>query len=203
MLTVRGLTRPGLGPLDLELGPGEVLALFGPSGSGKTMLLRALADLDPSDGFVALDGRRREDMPAPEWRRQVTYMAAEPAWWEETPGEHFADADRAAALLPALGLEATVLGAQIANLSTGERQRLALARVLALAPAVMLLDEPTSALDGEAVRAVEAVLRERLKSGAAILIATHDEEQIRRFGGRRLRLAGGTVAMEAVAGTDP
>jgi ABC-type iron transport system FetAB ATPase subunit len=197
MLTVRGLTRPGLGPLDLELGSGEVLAVLGPSGSGKTMLLRAIADLDPSHGFVALDGRRREEMPAPEWRRQVTYMAAEPAWWAETPGEHFADADKAARLLPALGLEAAAMGALVANLSTGERQRLALARVLALAPPVMLLDEPTSALDAEAARAVEAVLRERLRSGATILVVTHDEDQIRRLGGRRLRLAGGAVAEAA------
>ena len=200
MLTVRGLTRPGLGPLGFELGPGEALAVLGPSGSGKTMLLRALADLDPSDGLVTLRERRREDMPAPEWRRRVTYMAAEPAWWAETVADHFADADRAAALLPPLGLATETMAAAVSRLSTGERQRLALARVLALAPApaVMLLDEPTSALDAAAARAVEEVLQERLRAGAAMVIVTHDEDQGRRFGGRCLRLEGGAATEDAL-----
>ncbi len=69
MLDVRGLRRPGLGPVDLTLAAGECVALSGPSGAGKSLLLRAIADLDPSDGEVSLDGTAREAIPAPAWRR--------------------------------------------------------------------------------------------------------------------------------------
>jgi len=59
MLAVRNLTRPGLEPTSFELAAGECVALRGPSGAGKTLLLRALADLDPNEGEVALDGTPR------------------------------------------------------------------------------------------------------------------------------------------------
>ncbi len=78
MLRIRGLTRPGLEPFDFDLPPGEAVAMLGPSGAGKTLLLRAIADLDPKDGACALGAEQREDMAAPDWRRLVTYMAAEP-----------------------------------------------------------------------------------------------------------------------------
>ena len=132
MLEVRALSRPGLAPVDLDLAAGEALALLGPSGSGKTLLLRAIADLDPNQGRVALDGEDREAMPAPTWRRRVTYLSAEPGWWAERAGEHFPDAEGAKALLPPLGLPEDIMARPIAELSTGERHRLALVRVEAL-----------------------------------------------------------------------
>ncbi len=95
MLEVRALSRPGLAPVDLDLATGEALALLGPSGSGKTLLLRAIADLDPNQGRVGLDGEDREAVPAPTWRRRVTYLSAEPGWWAERAGEHFPDAEAA------------------------------------------------------------------------------------------------------------
>ena len=64
MLSVRDLARPGLGPVSFELQDGECIALRGPSGAGKSLLLRAIADLDPNSGDVALDGRSRESMLA-------------------------------------------------------------------------------------------------------------------------------------------
>jgi len=60
-----------------------------PSGAGKSLLLRAIADLDPNEGTVKLDGMLREAVPAPHWRSQVTYVAAEPGWWGDTVQEHF------------------------------------------------------------------------------------------------------------------
>jgi len=197
MLRVRGLTRPGLAPCDLDLAAGEAVALFGPSGSGKTLLLRAIADLDPNDGEASLDGARRESMPAPAWRRRVTYLAAEPGWWAERAGDHLLDPERARPLLAALGLDEALLEAGVATLSTGERHRLALARVLEQAPAVLLLDEPTSGLDEASTARVEALLRERLAAGAALLFSTHDEAQGRRLAGRALRLEKGRLAEAA------
>ena len=193
MLTVRGLTRPGLTPTDLDLGAGEAVALLGPSGSGKTLLLRAIADLDPNAGEVALAGQGRETMPAPHWRRQVTYLAAEPGWFGDRASNHFPDPAKAGPYLDALGLPAGIMERTIDGLSTGERHRLALIRVLILSPKVMLLDEPTSGLDEASVSQVEAVLSDCLTRGAALLFTTHDEALAARFAGRQLRIAGGSV----------
>lgn len=196
MLKIRALVRPGLEPLDLDLAAGEAVALLGPSGSGKTLLLRAIADLDPNEGHLSLDGEARDAMPAPQWRRQVTYLAAEPGWWSARPADHFADPTAARALLPSLMLDPEMLDRPLAELSTGERQRIALARVLIQAPRVLLLDEPTSVLDRETTRAVEAVLRERLESGAAAIFSTHDEGLADRLASRRLRMKNGRASWE-------
>ncbi|MCH6576474.1 MAG: ATP-binding cassette domain-containing protein [Proteobacteria bacterium] len=193
MLRIRGLTRPGLEPFDFDLPPGEAVAMFGPSGAGKTLLLRAIADLDPNDGACALGDARRDDMPAPDWRRLVTYMAAEPGWWGDRVGDHFADPDSGRKLLPPLKLPEDAMGWALARLSTGEKQRLALARVLERAPRVMLLDEPTSGLDADTTRAVEAVLGARLGDGAAMLFVTHDIEQGKRLAKRALYVDAGKV----------
>lgn len=193
MLKIRGLTRFGLEPFDFDLAEGEAVALLGPSGSGKTLLLRAIADLDPNEGSVRLDGLARESMPAPAWRRLVMYMPAEPGWWSERVRDHFPDPDAARALLPRLLLPEDALEWAVARLSTGERQRLGLLRLLTRSPKVMLLDEPTSGLDAKAAKAVEAVLRERLKAGASLVFVTHDERQARRLGRRCLRAHAGAL----------
>lgn len=82
MLTIQGLTRPGLAPFDFELAAGEAVAVLGASGSGKSIMLRAIADLDPNDGPAALGGRARSEMTASEWRRLVTYLAVDSGWWD-------------------------------------------------------------------------------------------------------------------------
>lgn len=196
MLKIEGLSRPGLAPCDLEVAAGEAVALLGPSGAGKTIFLRAIADLDPNEGSVFLEGAARAQMPAPAWRRQVIYLAAEPGWWADTPAAHFEDPAAALALLPALGLLPEHLHRSLTVLSTGERHRLALARALLFSPRVLLLDEPTSGLDPDSVAIVEAILRERLKQGAAILFSTHDPAQAERLGQRRLRIADGVISGE-------
>jgi len=193
LLTVDRLSRPGLGPASFVLDAGECLAVSGPSGSGKTLLLRAIADLDPAAGSVRLGGRECGAMPAPEWRRQVVYVAAEPAWWAPRVRDHFPDPAAAPPLLDGLGLPAAAMDWPAAQPSTGERQRLALARALARRPRVLLLDEPTGPLDRAAARRVEAVLRERLEAGLAILLVTHDRAMARRLARRALHVEGGRV----------
>ncbi len=197
MLEIRALSRPGLAPMDLDLAKGEALALLGPSGSGKTLLLRAIADLDPNEGQVSLDGAAREAMPAPDWRRQVTYLSAEPGWWAARGADHFPDPAAGRALFPALALPDGIMDQPITELSTGERHRLALARVLVQSPRVLLLDEPTAGLDQDTARAVEALLRERLTNGIALLFSTHDEALAARLGDRKLRVSNGHVTAEA------
>jgi putative ABC transport system ATP-binding protein len=189
-LIARGLRSALAGPFDFSLAAGECIAVTGPSGAGKSLLLRLLADLDPGDGEVLLDGRPRASLPAPAWRRHVTYLAAEPGWWDERVMAHFPDPAAAKALAGRLGLAASLLDGAVARLSTGERQRLALVRALLGNPPVLLLDEPTAALDAESVRLVEALLRERLGGGTAVILVTHDA-------GLALRLADRRFAMRA------
>ncbi len=185
-LAVRGLRSAFGGPFDLDVARGECLSIVGKSGSGKSVLLRLIADMDPGQGTVDLVGRSRETWSGPEWRRQVVYQAAEPAWWAPTAGAHFRPDDAAflEETLPLLGLSADLLDADIQRLSTGERQRLALVRSLALDPAVLLLDEPSASLDQASTLAMEAVLQQRLKAGSALVLVTHLQEQALRMSHR-------------------
>lgn len=194
MLSVRALTRPGLEASGFDLAAGDCVAVRGASGSGKSLLLRAIADLDPNHGRVSLDGVAREAMAAPHWRRLVTYVAAEPGWWTETVGGHFADWDAAAPLVSLLALPAECRQWPVSRLSTGERQRLGLARALAQKPRVLLLDEPTSGLDHEAGRTVETLIFRHLGEGGAALWVTHDPAQAARVARRTLLVESGRVS---------
>lgn len=194
MLKIEALHRPGLHPFSLHIEAGECVALSGPSGAGKSLLLRAIADLDPNQGTLYLAGTSRDEIAAPEWRRRVGYLASESGWWADAVGVHFADHAQAAELLADLGIAGDALGWQVGRLSTGERQRLALARLLLARPDVMLLDEPTSGLDPDAAAMVEDILIKRLAAGAALLLVTHAADQAGRLATRRLSINAGQVS---------
>jgi putative ABC transport system ATP-binding protein len=184
-LRLQGVAPRGLDAVNLELAAGERVFLSGPSGSGKTLLLRAIADLDPNPGEVWLDGVRRSALPAPAWRRRVTLLPAEAHWWADLVGDHFPGA--VGPLLADLGFGPESLGWEVSRLSTGERQRLALARVLANRPEALLLDEATANLDPPNRERVEALVEAyRVEHGAAVLWVSHDPDQRTRLGGRRL-----------------
>lgn len=193
MLRVERLKSDPLPPLSFEVANGECLAVDGPSGSGKTRLLRALADLDPASGHVFLDGVERGEMPAPAWRKAVRYQSAEPQWWSDTPRATLvpetAQEPRVLRLMSSLGLAPELLDRSFSQLSTGERQRLALVRTLIGDPAVLLLDEPTAALDVEASALVEELIRFQLLAGKTVLLASHDTAMTRRLAHARLELA--------------
>ncbi len=190
MLRVDYLSVPGLPALSFEVAAGECLAVEGPSGSGKTRVLRAIADLDPVGGYVLLDGVERSEVPGPEWRRRVRYASAEAAWWAPTAREHLPANERVDRTLPALGLDPAVLDWPLAELSTGERQRLAFLRALADEPRVLLLDEPTSALDPASAALVEELIRFQLLADRIVLLVSHDAAQTERLAHARLQLAG-------------
>ncbi|MBL6958990.1 MAG: ATP-binding cassette domain-containing protein [Rhodospirillales bacterium] len=198
MLHIDNLSRPGLKPASFTLKGGECIALGGPSGAGKSLLLRAIADLDPNDGRVEIDGTSRRSIPAPQWRRMVCYLSAESGWWRDRVGDHFTETDAALALLPDLGLAPDTLDWQVSRLSTGERQRLALARVLLLKPRFLLLDEPTANLDPESTERVEGLIKDRLKDGVGILLTTHLAAQARRLATRQLMVEGGSLSEVAL-----
>jgi ABC-type iron transport system FetAB ATPase subunit len=200
-LSARQLRSSHAGPFDFEVGPGACVVIQGPSGAGKSVLLRMLADLDPHSGELLLDGVACTAMAPSRWRAQVVYQAAEPAWWEATPALHFEAAQREQAhvRLSALGLRPDILDDDVAHLSTGERQRLALLRSLARQPRVLLLDEPTAALDPDGVARVEALLKAQLADGLSILMVSHAPDQARRLASRIWRMDAGKLAGELAA----
>lgn len=199
MLTIENLKGHYFGPVNLSIAAGECVAVRGASGAGKSLLLRAIADLDPNEGEVEWGGQARVGMPAPDWRRLIGLVPAESGWWADRVGEHFGQQAILSELLEAVGMPSDALTWEVARLSTGERHRLAIIRCLALKPAVLLLDEPTAALDGGATERVEALLKQQLESDTAILIVTHDPEQVRRIASRvAIMEAGKLFVPEAV-----
>lgn len=211
-LRLEGIQPKVLEPVNLALAPGELVFVSGPSGSGKSLLLRAIADLDPHEGEARIDDMPRSAMPAPEWRRRVGLLPAESHWWEDGVGDHFRTLDTATAgdgerapadidlknLLERLGFGSDVLGWSVVRLSTGERQRLALARLLANGPEVLLLDEATANLDPPNRDRVESIVQDyRRERKAAVLWVSHDPEQRRRLAGRRLFIRNGHLEPES------
>lgn len=183
-LVVRAVTCHGVGPFSLSVCEGECLALSGPSGVGKSLLLRAIADLEPHQGSVSWNGIDCDSVSGPEWRRKIGYLAAESAWWGIRVEEHFAD-PQARERLADMGFQNSVWSSPVADLSTGERQRLALLRTLANEPEVLLLDEPTASLDPENTSRVERLITDfRKQHGTPILWVSHDPQQIARIADR-------------------
>ena len=142
--------------IDLTVEPDEIVALIGPNGSGKSTLLRVIAGLlAPDRGAVTLDG---QPVTAPSPRVGLVFQeprllpwrttAANVAYPLELAGVERTERDaRVVELLQTVGLPAAAASQVPSQLSGGQRQRAALARTLALEPAVLLLDEPFSALD--------------------------------------------------------
>ena len=192
-LAIENIQADGLGPITLEIAAAECVCLSGPSGSGKSRLLRAIADLDVHTGQAYLDKRPRNHFRPADWRRAVGLLPPESHWWLERVAAHFRDIDFTA--LAALGLDKRLLEQPVSQLSSGERQRLGLLRLLANNPRVLLLDEPTANLDPTNTRRVEGFLdRYRREQGTPILWVTHDEQQIRRVASRQLSMTGGKLA---------
>jgi ABC-type multidrug transport system fused ATPase/permease subunit len=178
-----------LGELTLAIAAGETVAVVGPSGAGKSTLLDVIARfIEPTSGRLVVDtfgatAYRRDSL-----REQIGIVTQHPFLFEGTIAENIRfgrpdagdDAVRAAtraahvdefvARLPH-GL-ATRLDARGANLSVGQRQRIALARALLRDPAILLLDEPTSALDAESEQLLQDALR-RTCAGKTMVIVTH------------------------------
>lgn len=181
-----------LEPIDLEVQAGECVTLTGPSGSGKTLLLRAIADLDPHQGEAQFNGTTQTQTAPPKWRQAVGLLPSESHWWADQVGDHFPNIDTA--LLKSLGFDRECLEWQVSRLSSGERQRLGLARLLANQPRVLLLDEPTANLDSANGRQVEQIIRDyQQRHQAAVLWVSHDSSQQQRVGSRHFHIQQGRL----------
>ena len=182
-LEVEALQSSLAGPFSFIVPPGQCLAITGASGSGKSLLLRLIADLDPGNGTVRLQGKDRDEMPATSWRAMCPFVAATPGFWATSAAEHFdpTAVDRARSLATAMLFDEARFDAPVAFLSTGERQRIALARALVMEPTALLLDEPTGPLDQAATDAVAGILAERLSRGLSLVLVTHDQALAERL----------------------
>jgi ABC-type iron transport system FetAB ATPase subunit len=191
-LRIEQLHGTGVDAADITLAAGSCTAMHGASGSGKTLLLRAIADLDEVQGEVWLDDRARSGMSGPQWRRQVTYVAAESHWWGRLVREHASEwriSD-----LEALAFGPEVLDWQVQRLSSGERQRLAIARALTGQPAVLLLDEATANLDQSNTARVERLVEAWLKeTDGCILWVSHDPAQRARVADIQYEIENGVL----------
>jgi ABC-2 type transport system ATP-binding protein len=200
LLMARGLAksfgaREAVSDLSLELRPGETFALVGPNGAGKTTTLRMLAGLiAPSQGRVELNGRALTPESAGWARRQVGFLTEAPGLWDRlTVRQNLTVYARLYGLSsPALAVDAALTRFGVldrardaaAQLSKGLRQRVALARTILHDPAIVLLDEPTSGLDPESARSVRELVRGLKNEGRAVLICTHNLDEVDRLATR-------------------
>jgi energy-coupling factor transport system ATP-binding protein len=211
-VTFPGATRPSLDGVNLSIASGETVALAGPSGSGKTSLLRLLnALLLPTTGSVTVDGMdTRDDESLWEIRRRVglvfqnpddqivsTTVERELAFGMENLGlDRDEMRSRVETLLPMLGLE-PLRDRPPHRLSGGEKQRVAVAAVLAMRPRHLLLDEPTSLLDARGRADLWTLLAElRSREERTVIHVTQFPEEI-AYADRAIVLVEGRVVFDA------
>jgi energy-coupling factor transport system ATP-binding protein len=190
--------------VDLAVRPGEIVALMGRNGAGKSTLLAHLVGLRrPSVGRVVVAGHDPARRSGADLLRDVGLVPQEPAdlFYADTVADECAggategDSNRARLLLDRLapGISAAV---HPRDLSEGQRLALALALVMAAAPAVLLLDEPTRGLDYPGKARLVQVLRELAEAGTAVIVATHDVELAADVSHRTVVLADGAVVAD-------
>ncbi|NEX17889.1 MAG: ABC transporter [Halochromatium sp.] len=180
-------THPALAEIDLEIAPGEQVALVGPSGAGKSTLFHLLLRFyDPQQGALRLEGIDLRELEPADFRRQIVIVPQDPVIFGADALENIRyglEADEAAVEAAARAAHAhefiqrlpdgyrTFLGERGVRLSGGERQRIAIARAILRDPAVLLLDEATSALDAESERLVQDALEHLMRGRTSIVIA--------------------------------
>ncbi|HEX7132709.1 MAG TPA: ATP-binding cassette domain-containing protein [Iamia sp.] len=187
---------PVVAGIDIELRAGEVVALLGRNGAGKTTLLRALADLAPP--LRGTIDRRDRVALLPQDPSSLLFSPTVRAEVAETCrllGRDRSGVDRwldRLALLP-------LADRHPRSLSTGERQRVAVAAVAVGGAPTLLLDEPTRGIDAASRAALESAIAEHAAEGGAVVIATHDVELAARSATRVVVLGGGEVVADGPA----
>jgi putative ABC transport system ATP-binding protein len=197
-----------LDEVSLRINRGEFFIIQGESGSGKTTLLRLLNRLEEAtSGEILIDGVHIKNIPPNELRKRVVMVFQEPRLFPGTVEHNITLAPRyhgipvdVEELLEAVGLKGYGKR-EVSSLSGGEKQRIAIARALALRPEVILMDEPTSALDEASKKDVENLIKTlKERYGATVVLVTHDPDQGKRLGGRGVVLDKGRVVHQGGVG---
>ena len=219
MISVKGLRKSFgenevLKGVDIEIQPGEVVAIVGPSGCGKSTFLRCLNLLEkPTGGSIMYHDTDLVSAPAKESSKVLLCMGMVFQQFNLFPHKTVLDnitlaplrvqnankaeiEERAMALLQTVGL-ADKRDAYPNQLSGGQQQRIAIARALALQPEVMLFDEPTSALDPEMVGEVLDVMKKLASAGMTMLVVTHEMGFAREAADRVIFIDGGVIVEDS------
>lgn len=195
---------------DLTITNGKVTCIVGKSGSGKTTLTKLLNGLiSPDKGGIYFKNQSLIEWDLVELRREVTMLQQTPSIYEGTIrdnlqiGRHFAGGTEATRGEMEKALKVVHLDKDLAedtaDLSGGEKQRLALARVLLLDPHVLILDEPTSALDEDtAFNILENVLKVSKEKGQTIIMITHDGKLVQTFSDEVIEMMDGNAKKKEV-----
>jgi len=196
--------------VDLTVDAGKTLTLIGPSGAGKSTLLRLLCRIEePTEGAVYLDGTDYRTLDPTDLRARVGMVPQDPALRDGTVRENVTIGPRLRGESVEPGRVESLLGRvdlsgyadrEVADLSGGEAQRVAIARTLMMDPEVLLLDEPTASLDPQAQADIEALLEELLAaSDRTAVFVTHDQAQVDRIADRVVRFVDGRIRSEGTA----
>jgi ABC-2 type transport system ATP-binding protein len=199
-LTARNLTRRfgdrvAVDDVSIDLRAGEIFALLGPNGAGKTTTLRMLAGLiAPTSGAVQIDGEAMTADAAGRLRERIGFLTEAPGLWDNlTVRENLSvyarlyaltDPDKAVDDVLALFRIADRSEDRAARLSKGLKQRVALARAIVHQPRIIMLDEPTSGLDPASARDVRELVVGMRSEGRAILLCTHNLDEVDRVADR-------------------
>jgi ABC-2 type transport system ATP-binding protein len=196
-LSARGLSkafgsRVAVDDVSIDLAAGRISALVGPNGAGKTTTLRMLAGLiAPDAGRLAMDGEPVAAHASSTFRRHIGLLTEAPGLWDRlTVRENLLAYARLYEIPGAEGVVDAALDRfgiadrrdeRPAELSKGLRQRVSLARTLLHDPRIVLLDEPTSGLDPESARVVRRLVQELAEDGRAVLVCTHNLDEVERL----------------------
>jgi len=184
--------------------PGKIYTIVGPSGAGKSSLLRLFNRLDEkSGGDVYFHEYVIESYPVTDLRRRIALLFQEPYLFAGTVADNLiycckdrkkADPEFTAHHLSLVGLDPALAERSPEKLSVGQRQRVALARILVQEPEILLLDEPTSALDPGAARTIEELITQLNRElQLTIVMVTHNFRQALRLEGASLVVINGRL----------
>jgi ABC-2 type transport system ATP-binding protein len=188
-------SRTAVDDVTFEVHKGEVFGLLGPNGAGKTTTLRMLGGLiPPTTGEVRIDGVAIDRTNGARLRTRIGFLTETPGLWEQlTVAENIAVYARLFGVVDVNGAVEGALrrfdlwdrrGDRAGQLSKGMKQKLALARALVHDPEVVLLDEPTANLDPQTSRSVRDLLDELRSRGRAVVVSTHNLDEIDRVADR-------------------
>ncbi len=184
-----------------EFKKGQIYTIIGPSGAGKSSLLRMLNRLDdPSSGEILFHSIDIRELPPTRLRCKIGYLFQTPHMFEGTVRDNFFYAECARTeeiagrLADLVQIDHALIDADTEPLSVGQKQRVALGRLLATNPEIVLLDEPTSALDPSITEAIEATVRGIVeRTGLTVIWVTHHPDQALRMGGETLLMVQGRL----------